>query len=261
VRPARTPLAPARVLLGACALLLLLSGCGGQTAERLSVEVVAQHRHDDQAFTQGLLWHDGYLYESTGLLGRSSLRQTTLDGEVVRQRDLARDIFGEGLALVGDELLQLTWKNQRLLRYDLATFEPTGETGYEGEGWGLCYDGRALWMSDGSAKLTQRDPISFDVIDTVEVKLDGKLVRRLNELECVGGRVYANVWKTDEVLEIDPKSGTVTAHIDASPLRRLAGALDRAAVLNGIAFDPESQNFLLTGKLWPTLYEVRFVKK
>ncbi len=259
MRRARAPLAPACALLAACALLL--SGCGGQTAERLGVEVIAQHRHDDQAFTQGLLWHDGYLYESTGLLGRSSLRQTTLEGEVVRQRDLANDVFGEGLALVGDELLQLTWQNQLLLRYDLETFEPTGETSYEGEGWGLCYDGRALWMSDGSAELTQRDPVSFEVIGAVEVKLDGKPVRRLNELECVGGAVYANVWKTDEVLEIDPTSGTVTALIDASPLRRMAGVVGRSAVLNGIAFEPESQNFLLTGKLWPALFEVRFVKK
>ncbi len=257
--PRRSLLARAGALLGACALLL--SGCGGRAAERLTVEVVAQHPHDEGAFTQGLVWHSGYLYESTGLLGRSSLRQTTLSGEVVRQRELATDLFGEGLALVGEELLQLTWQNGLLLRFDLSSFEPTGRSTYDGEGWGLCYDGQALWMSDGSARITKRDPVSFSVVKTVEVKLDGKPIPQLNELECVSGAVYANVWTTDEILRIDPESGTVTALIDASPLRQLAGVLGRDAVLNGIAFDPSSENFLLTGKLWPVLFEVRFVKK
>jgi glutamine cyclotransferase len=246
------------VLVSAVALL---SGCGGATVERLTVSVVAQHPHDPQAFTQGLVWRDGALYESTGLFGASSLRETTVDGEVVRYRPLARDLFGEGLALVGEELLQLTWQNGLLLRYDLATFEPRGSQSYEGEGWGLCFDGQALWMSDGSATLTRRDPLTFAALSSVTVKRGTTPVTQLNELECVDGLVYANVWKSDEIMRIDSKTGAVTAVIDGAPLRRLMGAMDSEAVLNGIAFMQSTGNFLLTGKLWPTLFEVKFVAR
>jgi glutamine cyclotransferase len=241
------------------AVALLAAGCRGQGAERLGVEIVAQHTHDPQAFTQGLVWHEGTLYESTGLLGRSSLREVRLDGTVLRKRDLAANMFGEGLELVGDELLQLTWQNGVLLRYDATTFEPTGTQRYAGEGWGLCFDGAALWMSDGSAKLTKRDPVTFEVEGSVEVSRDGKPLTMLNELECVAGSVYANVWTTDEIVRIDPTSGRVTAVVDASELRRVAGVTDRDAVLNGIAYDEASGNFMVTGKLWPVLFEVRFV--
>lgn len=248
-------------LLVAAAIALLASACGGQTAERLGVEVVAQHPHDAGAFTQGLVWDGGVVYESTGLLGRSSLREVTLDGAVVRRRDLEGHLFGEGLALVGDELLQLTWQNGVLLRYDSSTFEPRGTTAYEGEGWGLCFDGTSLWMSDGSADLTRRDPATFAVTGSVSVTLDGKPVPQLNELECVAGSVYANVWTSDDIVRIDPATGKVTALIDASPLRQRAGVSDRDAVLNGIAYDPSKDVFLVTGKLWPQLFEVRFVER
>lgn len=237
----------------------LLASCGGADIERLTVSVVAQHPHDPQAFTQGLVWQDGSLYESTGLLGASSLRETRLDGEVVRYRPLARDLFGEGLALVGDELLQLTWQNGLLLRYDLATFEPLGSQPYTGEGWGLCFDGQALWMSDGSATLTRRDPVTFAALSSVTVRRGRTPVTQLNELECVAGFVYANVWKSDEIMRIDAKTGAVVAVIDGAPLRRLMGAMDSEAVLNGIAFMESTGNYLLTGKLWPTMFEVKFV--
>lgn len=255
MRPGLRLLALAVVMLAA-----LLSGCGPAEAERLTVEVVAQHPHDQNAFTQGLVWHDGQLYESTGLFGRSDLRQTTLDGALVRQRPLAPDLFGEGLELVGDELLQLTWRNGMLLRYDLATFEPTTTQRYEGEGWGLCFDGTALWQSDGSSTLTRRDPKTFERLGGLAVQQDGRRVTQLNELECVGGAIYANVWLTDDIVRIDGRTGAVTAVIDASGLRKAVGQLGPDAVLNGIAHDKATGNFLVTGKLWPALFEVRFVK-
>jgi len=250
---------PLRTALALAALALTVGACGERPAERLEVVVLAQHPHDRFAFTQGLLEADGYLYESTGLVGRSSLRQVELaTGEVVRGRSVPAPYFAEGLERVGDELWQLTWRSGVLFRYDLETFEPLGELRYEGEGWGLCFDGEALWMTDGSATLFQRDPATFEVRRSVTVSLDGKPLPRLNELECVEGKVYANVWLSDEIVRIDPASGRVEAVIDASPLRRSLGITDRDAVLNGIAYDAGRGVFFVTGKLWPALFEVRF---
>lgn len=239
----------------------LLCACGPQQPQRLTVEVIAERPHDPGAFTQGLQFaNDGKLYESTGLVGRSSLREVTREtGAVIRQRDIPAPYFTEGIALVDDEIVQLTWQAGLAFRWDRSTFEPTGEQRYEGEGWGLCYDGRALWMSDGSATLTRRDPATFAALGSVEVRRDGEPLRRLNELECVGDDVYANVWMTDEIVRIDPRSGRVTAVIDAAPLRSSLGVLSPDAVLNGIAYDERADAFLLTGKLWPKAFEVRFV--
>lgn len=241
--------------------VLLLCACGPQQPQRLTVEVIAERPHDPGAFTQGLQFaNDGKLYESTGLVGRSSLREVTREtGAVIRQRDIPAPYFTEGIALVDDEIVQLTWQAGLAFRWDRSTFEPTGEQRYEGEGWGLCYDGRALWMSDGSATLTRRDPATFAALGSVEVRRDGEPLRRLNELECVGDDVYANVWMTDEIVRIDPRSGRVTAVIDAAPLRSSLGVLSPDAVLNGIAYDERADAFLLTGKLWPKAFEVRFV--
>lgn len=244
----------------ACAAVLLAS-CGPSLSQDLTVEVVRQLPHDTGAFTQGLLLHDGLLYESTGLVGSSSLRTVLPEtGEVVRQRDIPPPYFAEGLALVGDELLQLTYRAGKLFRWDRETFEPLGEQSYSGEGWGLCFDGEDLWMTDGTAELERRDPETFEVLSSVTVKRDRANVTQLNELECVNGAVYANVWHSDEIMRIDPQTGRVTATIDASPLRALMpGGMESGAVLNGIAYDEERDLFLLTGKLWPSLFEVRFV--
>jgi glutaminyl-peptide cyclotransferase len=227
--------------------------------ERLRVEVIGVAPHDREAFTQGLLWHEGTLYESTGLHGRSSLRQVDrATGEVRRLVHLDPTLFAEGLARVGNRLIQITWKEGVALVYDLQTLERVDQLNYSGEGWGLCYDGERLIMTDGSSNLTMRDPQTFSPTGSIAVMLEGRPIDRLNELECVGNRVYANVWMTDMILRIDPRSGRVEAVIDASNL--LSPEERRTAdVLNGIAYDPEREVFLITGKLWPKLFEVRFV--
>ena len=251
----------ATLLALAAVTVALLGSCRAAEPEHLTVEVVAEYPHDDGAFTQGLLLYDGKLYESTGLVGRSSLREVDLEsGAVIRQRDIPAPYFAEGLELVGDELLQLTYTSGELFRWDRTTFESTGTVRYSGEGWGLCFDGSVLWMTDGSANLFQRDPATFELTATVPVTYDGDPVVRLNELECVDGSVYANVWLTDDIMRIDPDSGRVTARIDASGLREALGTpMINDAVLNGIAFDPDTGLFLLTGKLWPRMFAVRFV--
>lgn len=256
-----------RVATLVVALLVALraSGAIAQTAPAsLRTEVLASYPHDPAAFTQGLLLHDGMLYESTGLNGRSSLRQVELStGTVLRRVDLPANLFGEGLALVGERLFQLTWRDGIALVYDLASFAEKGRFTYSGEGWGLCFDGAQLIQSDGSQRLIFRDPATFAITRQIAVTQQGRPVMELNELECVGDKVYANIWMTDRIVEISKLNGSVTAVIDASDLlssteRR---ALASEAILNGIAYDPADGTFLLTGKLWPKLFRVRFVPK
>lgn len=245
-------------------LSVALVACGSAPPDELRAEEVARYPHDGNAFTQGLVWHDGALFESTGLYGRSSLRRVRLsDGEVEAIRYLPDDVFGEGLARVGDELVQLTWRAGSAYRWPVDGFErgePPLEThAYEGEGWGLCYDGQRLVMSDGSDALTFRDPETFAVLDTVTVTLDGEPLPRLNELECVGGDVWANVWYEDRIVRIDPEGGRVTAWLDLSGLLsdEERARLGPDAVLNGIAWRETSETLLVTGKLWPVLIELR----
>jgi glutamine cyclotransferase len=227
--------------------------------ERLALKVLAVRPHDPEAFTQGLLLDHGTMFESTGLNGKSSLREVDpRTGAVKRKVDVPRQLFAEGLALVGDRLIQLTWQEGVALVYDRASFQKTGEMRYEGEGWGLCWDGTRLVMSDGSDRLTFRDPKTFAVLGSVAVTVGGRPAYQLNELECVDGVVYANVWQTDDILRIDPRDGRVTAVIDASGLLTREERL-KTDVLNGIAWDPESRTFLLTGKLWPKLFQVQLV--
>lgn len=221
-------------------------------------DVVRSLPHDSDAFTQGLLLHCGHFFESTGLYGASSLREVEpLTGEVLRSRMLPGDEFGEGLALVQDQLIQLTWREGLAHRYHLGSLAPAGSDRYEGEGWGLCFDGQRLVMSDGSSELFFRDRESFELLGSVSVTRDGLPVRQLNELECVGDLVYANVWMTDVILRIDPGSGQVLTEIDAS-LLLTPEEYATADVLNGIAYHAPSQHFFLTGKHWPRLFEVSF---
>jgi len=241
----------------------ILGGGGGEGAapERLTARVIRSFPHAEDAFTQGLLWHDGHLYESTGLHGHSSLREVDLEtGEVLRRRDLERAIFAEGLALVGDRLIQITWQEERALTYRLSDFEPIREFAYEGEGWGLCFDGTHLVMSDGSDRLVFRDPDTFAVERTIRVRDRGRPVDQLNELECVDGVIWANIWQVDRIVRIDPASGRVTGTVDVRGLLTEDEQLD-ADVLNGIAWIPERGHFVITGKLWPRLFEVDFVPR
>lgn len=226
---------------------------------RLVVRVVSSRPHDPAAFTQGLVLDQGTLYESTGLYGQSSLRQVDpKDGRILRKVDVPARYFAEGLALVGEKLVQLTWQEQAALLYKRASFDRAGELAYQGEGWGLCYDGQSLVMSDGSDRLTFRDPETFALRRELHVRLGPNPMDRLNELECVQGKIYANVWQTEEILEIDPATGKVEAVIDASGLLS-PQERNGTDVLNGIAYDPAAGTFLITGKLWPKLFEVRFV--
>ncbi|MFA9468928.1 MAG: glutaminyl-peptide cyclotransferase [Deltaproteobacteria bacterium] len=229
--------------------------------EELRLRVIGKYPHATDAFTQGLIWHDGLMYESTGQYGKSSLRKVRLeDGKVLAQRELDPKFFGEGLERVGDRLVQLTWRSGLAFVSDLATLEARETLSYRGEGWGLCYDGSVLVMSDGSSMLEFRDPGSMELLGEVTVLRDGRPVPKLNELECVGSEIYANIWRHDEIIRIDRESGRVTGTIDASELLSRDEAR-RADVLNGIAYKPESKTFLLTGKLWPHVFEVELVPR
>lgn len=227
--------------------------------ETLIPEVVSVRPHDPEAFTQGLLIEEGRLFESTGRYGSSTLREVDpMSGVVVRAVALDDALFGEGLDLVDDRLVLLTFQEGTAFVFDRDTFELIGDFPYDTEGWGLCYDGARLVMSDGTETLVFRDPETFAVVGSVVVTIDGELVEGINELECVDGEVWANIWYTDVIYRIDPATGEVTGVVDASNL--LATPLDDdAAVLNGIAYDEVTQTWLVTGKLWPSMFEVRFV--
>lgn len=232
---------------------------GPRIPQALKLKVVATHPHDRGAFTQGLVWWQGRLFESTGQYGDSSLRRVDLrTGTVEQQVDLPDDVFGEGLALVERRLIQLSWRNGRAFVWDAATLEPKGELAYAGEGWGLCHDGKRLVMSDGTDKLTFREPATFAKVGEVSVTKAGMPVGNLNELECVDGHVFANVWMHEHIARIDPRTGEVTAWVDASGLLSPAERMG-TDVLNGIAYVPETGRFLLTGKYWPAVFEVELV--
>lgn len=226
----------------------------------LGWETVGSMPHDPDAWTQGLLIDDqGRLFESTGIVGRTSVRELDrTTGAILRSAAPPDEVYGEGLAMAGDRLLQITWQDGVALAWDPDTFEVLGSHPYTGEGWGLCFDGARLVMSDGSSTLTFRDPDTFQPTGSVEVTAAGQPVVKLNELECVAGAVWANVWETPYIVRIDPATGTVTGVLDMTGLAVPDPSLgDPGAVLNGIAWDPAHGTFLLTGKLWPTMYEVR----
>ena len=225
----------------------------------LKASVVRSYPHDRSAFTQGLVCAMACLREHRPRRPVVAPQVDLATGTVTRQVDVPAPYFAEGLADVGNRLLQLTWQHGRVFVYDKDTFGRVAEFQYQGEGWGLCHDGQSLVMSSGSDALTVRNPATFAVTRTVKVTMDGKAVDRLNELECVGGEVYANVWTTDTIVRIDMKSGRVTARIDASGLLSPAERVG-VDVLNGIAHDPADGTFLITGKLWPKIFKVRFAR-
>lgn len=225
-------------------------------------EVLQSWPHDPDAYTQGLLFQDGKLFESTGLVGKSSIREVDLtSGRVLRKKDLPEPYFGEGIAIVGNDLFEITWTSGAAFVYDAKTFEKKGQLKYEGEGWGLTTDGTSIVMSDGTAALRFRDPKTFAVTRSITVTDHGTPVPQLNELEWVKGEIWANVYQTDQIVRIDPATGTVTGWIDLAGLLPLIDRTGKEDVLNGIAYEPKTDRYIVTGKLWPKLYEIRLKKR
>lgn len=224
-------------------------------------KVVQTYPHDPTAFTQGLVYQDGLLYESTGKYGRSSLREVRLEtGEAVRRRDLRPRFFGEGIVIYHDQIIQLTWKSQLGFVYDRKGFHRVRSFRYRGEGWGITHDGKRLIVSKGTSVLYFWDPQTFREIGQITVRDRDHPVTFLNELEYVKGEVFANVWQSDRIARIDPNTGCVTGWID---LTGLTGPrmMDEEAVLNGIAYDKAGNRLFVTGKYWPELFQIKLIPK
>jgi glutaminyl-peptide cyclotransferase len=222
-------------------------------------KVVRSYPHDRQAFTQGLVYLDGVLYEGTGLKGQSGIRKVQLEtGQVLQHRALDPKYFGEGIAVWGKTVVQLTWQSEVGFVYDLGTFAPQKTFGYRGEGWGLTHDGKRLIMSDGSPDLRFLDPQTFAEAGRLTVRDGGAPVEDLNELEYVRGEIFANVWQKHRIARISLKTGRVTGWIDLSGLLSPAESAG-VDVLNGIAYDPAGDRLFVTGKLWPRLFEIKIV--
>ncbi|MGA9767505.1 MAG: glutaminyl-peptide cyclotransferase [Blastocatellia bacterium] len=229
-------------------------------ARQDNFDIVADYPHDPNAFLQGLLWHDGALYESTGShnTGVSTVRHLEFpSGKVLKSVKLSPEYFGEGLALVDDRLIQITWQSKRGFVYDRETLDLKREFSYETEGWGLTYDGKNLIMSDGSNILTFLDAQTFEPVRKLPVTMNGRAMYEINELEFIEGEIWANVWHTDMILRIDPASGRVNSFLNLKGILPPQTRTDPEAVLNGIAYDAEGKRIFVSGKLWPRLFEIK----
>ena len=223
-----------------------------------SVVVVNVYPHDAGNFTQGLFFHQGFFYESTGLHGKSFLyRKDVKTGKPLQKVKIDQEYFGEGIALLKNRIYQLTWKSGTVFVYDRQTFQTIGRMKYEGEGWGLTSDGRYLLMSNGSATITFRHPDSFKVIRKIEVHDGSRTVDRLNELEFIKGEIWAHIFTEDMIVRISPKSGRVTGWIDLSTLRAYLPRNAHVDVINGLAYDAKEGRIFVTGKFWPNVFEIR----
>ena len=249
----------AAVLVVSSAALVLLNGKPANTGPlKYTYEVVKVYPHDEDAFTQGLVIDSGVLYEGTGLWGRSSLRRVDLEtGSVAQVYSLPGDVFGEGITVFGDRIIQLTWRSHKGFVYDKGSFELLQEFSYPTEGWGITNNGSLLIMSDGSANLYFLDPETFTKVGQVEVHDNGP-VTELNELEYINGEVHANVWGEDRIAVINPVSGQVTAWIDLTGIYTRE-VTDPNSVLNGIAYDTDGGRLFVTGKLWSQLFEIKLI--
>jgi glutaminyl-peptide cyclotransferase len=231
------------------------------TVPRLEVEILAQIPHNPMSFTQGLLFHDGYLYESTGLYGGSTLQKLNPQtGDTLIVDSLESSLFGEGISLCDGKIVQITWRESMALIHRLDDLKVVSAWQYPTEGWGLTTDGKRLIMTDGTPYMYFRSLTDFSLQGKITVRLQGQPIQALNELEYVKGTVYANILGEDWILEIDPESGNVTAAIDARSMREKIPEKEPPDPLNGIAFDATTGDFYLTGKLWPAIFRVRFVK-
>jgi glutamine cyclotransferase len=225
-----------------------------------SYSIVNIYPHDRNAFTEGLVFEDGVLYEGTGRLGHSTLRRVGLEtGDILQIHELSDEFFGEGIAIYGDEIIQLTWRSHIGFVYDKNTFELLQDFNYSTEGWGITHDGTSLIMSDGTSTLHFLDPQTFEEIGHIEVFDNNGPVTRLNELEYVQGEIYANVWQTDRIAMIAPETGRVLGWIDLGGLLSAEDRSEPVDVLNGIAYDVETDRLFVTGKLWPKLFEIELI--
>lgn len=246
-----------RVLTAVLAAILIVAPAHADTPWKL----VKSYPHDTSAFTEGLFFLDGTLYESTGQQGLSDIRQVRIrDGKVLRRVALDPQYFGEGIVNWSDRIVSLTWRHRKGFVWGLSDFRQISDFPYDGEGWGLTQDGRRLIRSDGTAQLRFIDPETLEEQRQVTVTWDGKLVPLLNELEWVKGEILANVWYSNRIARIDPASGGVIDWIDLSPLAKQVGLTDRDAVLNGIAYDAAKDRLFVTGKYWPKVFEIRLVR-
>lgn len=238
-------------------------GAAGAPVPVYSYQVVRSFPHDPGAFTQGLIFRNGFLYEGTGLFGQSGIRKVKLEtGEVLQSKPIARQYFGEGITDWNGALIQITWQSGVGFVYDLNTFEQTKTFSYKGEGWGLTHDGTRLIMSDGQPEGALRflDPVTLKETGRIIVRDARGPVTNLNELEYVKGEIFANIWQTDRIARISPKDGRVTGWIDLSGLLPQAEHAPNA-VLNGIAYDAAGDRLFVTGKLWPRIFEIKLVKR
>lgn len=252
-----------RILVAVAALVASACGPVSQAGgvPEYGYEIVHTYPHDPSAYTQGLFYLNGLLYEGTGLNGRSSIRKVKLEtGDILEKRDIPEQYFGEGIVNWKDRLIEITWQSQTGFVYDLATFGLRSQFSYPGEGWGLTQDGKRIIMSDGTSELRFWDPETLRESGRIAVSDEGRPVPELNELEWIKGEVYANVYQTDRIARIDPASGKVVGWID---LTGILSPDDRRGtdVLNGIAYDTKGNRLFVTGKLWPKLFEIRLVKK
>ena len=246
---------------------LLFSGCdpskdtrtgSSSTPNTVGYEIVNTFPHDPGAYTQGLEFYNGKLLESTGEVGRSSLREVELaTGSITRRVTVPPPYFAEGLTLLNGKIYQITWQHQVGFIYGVNTFDKLGEFKYYGEGWGLTHANGQLILSDGTNRLRFLDPETFQVKKTINVMHKGAPVRELNELEFVNGEIFANVWHEDRIARINPENGEVNGWIDLKGLLAPGEVKDREAVLNGIAYDDQSKRLFVTGKMWPKLFEIR----
>ena len=241
-------------------VLLIATVSSVVAAPLLTYQVIKTYSHDPSAFTQGLVMDGKILYEGTGIHGASSLRRLDLaSGRILAIRRLDSAYFGEGIAVAGNRIVQLTWQSGKGFVYDKETLRPITEFTYAGEGWGITFDGKAWIMSDGTPVLRFLDRKTFKVIRSIHVTVDGQPMGNLNELEHVEGVLYANIWGLDMIARISPQTGEVTGWIDLGELRKRLGKEGRAEVLNGIAWLAPRKSLLVTGKYWPKIFEIKLI--
>ena len=247
-------------------LLFLLACCASPLSQaqeqvvRYGYNILNTYPHNIDSFTQGLVYHEGFLFEGTGKNGQSNLSKINLaDGEVLMNKSMSQRYFGEGIEIVDDKIYQLTWQSHLVFVHDKTTFESKGSHYNATQGWGLAYDGSHLILSDGTANLQFMDPETFAPVRKVEVQLDGNAINQLNELEYINGEVWANVWQTDFILRIDPESGEVDSIVDLTGLSTQTQLGSSEAVLNGIAWDAATERLFVTGKHWANLFEIELV--